>query len=92
MTVAAVTVCAALPLLSALGLQRTFVPYFLEVAFAVGLLLCCSLLDSSRRAWPALLVLVVATPLFTISPLFLLPGVAVHLLWWAHRSPIACDG
>jgi hypothetical protein len=86
MQIAAVAACAVLPLLGAFGIQRTFVPYFLESAFAVGLVLLCALLDRWPPAWAVLVALVVATPWFTIATLFVLGPVIGYLLWWCVRG------
>jgi hypothetical protein len=85
MQIAAFAACVVLPLLGAFGIQRTFVPYFIESAFAVALVLLCALLDRSTRAWPALLAVMIATPLFTIATLFVLVPTTTYLLWWCRR-------
>ena len=85
--IGAVAACLLAPLLSAFGVHRTFVPYLIELCFGAALLLGCVLLDSDRRAWPWLMVMVVAAPLFTIAPLFLFPAVAVVVARWAWREP-----
>jgi hypothetical protein len=85
MQIAAFAACVALPLLGAFGVQRTFVPYFVESAFAVALVLLCALLDRSTRAWPVLLAVMIATPLFAIATLFFLVPTTAYLLWWCQR-------
>jgi hypothetical protein len=85
MQIGAFATCVALPLLGAFGIQRTFVPYFLETAFAVALVLLCALLDRWPRAWAVLLAVVIATPWFTIATLHVLGPCVAYLLWWCVR-------
>jgi hypothetical protein len=83
----AVGACVVAPMLSAFGIHRTFVPYFVETSFAAALLLCC--VSLGRRTWApdALAVVAVLTPVFTIGTVFLLPPVAGYVWWW-RRTPV----
>lgn len=85
MSIAVLAACVALPMLNAVGTHRIFVPYFLETAFAAALILGCVMLDRKPAAWPVLLAVMVATPLFAIASMFLLPATAGYVLWWARR-------
>lgn len=89
MQLAAFAACLAVPLLSAVGTQRTFVPYFVETAVGAGLLLGSALLGRHRAAWPGLLALVAVAPLVSIGAMFLLPATAVYVLRWAWSEPDA---
>jgi hypothetical protein len=85
--VVALATCATLPLLQIFVHQsRYFNNYLFEVTYSFCLLYACVMLDRSRRAFPALLVLIVLCPLFSLSSLFLLPGVIIRTALWVWSS------
>jgi|GEM_PF-4806251 len=68
------------------ALSEYFQNYLFEVAFAAALLLAAVRLPTRRWAFPTLLILIAVSPLFVLSPLFLLPILVVVGTRWAWQQ------
>ena len=80
MLIAAVAGCALVPLMSAFGIERTFVPYFVETAFSAALVLLCARLDRSPRLVAVLLAVILATTVVHDRRRVLPAAAAIYLL------------